>query len=74
MGRISKQLKNKRTNAHVAKKSMELAIFAGNYATELGSLLLKKGLITLEEEEMVSKSALHRTQEEMSEMGQETNE
>lgn len=69
MGKITKQLKNKRANAQVTKKSMELAIFAGNYVTELGHLLVNKGIITREEEESVSKSALQKTHEELSEMG-----
>ena len=68
MGKIAKQLKSKRVNAQVTKKSMELAIFAGNYATELGHLLVKKGIITVEEEASVSKTALQKTHEEMSEM------
>lgn len=68
MGKITKQLKSKRANAQVTKKSMELAILSGNYTTELANLLLKKGIITVEEESSVSKTALQKTHEEMSEM------
>ena len=68
MGKITKQLNSKRANAQVTKKSMELAILSGNYTTELANLLLKKGIITVEEESSVSKTALQKTHEEMSEM------
>ena len=65
MGSVSKQIKHRATNAFTFKKLTELSTFAGIYASELGDLLVQKGIITEQEEHEVMDAATKRTQDEM---------
>ena len=68
MGSVSKQIKYKASKAHTFKKLTELSTFAGIYASELGDLLVQKGILTEQEEHEVMDAAIKRTQDEIKTM------
>ena len=57
-------LKRKATNSQKNKEILKLGIFSAAYASELGALLVQKGLISVEEEETLTKIATLQATEE----------